>query len=315
MVTDTKNNIPRPRNISALSKIMNKKSNAKKKNVSTNKKKESYGNSDIIIEIDPSLCKRWKFSNRQEYEFGTDDEIKAFDDSIKMEGQLSPGLVRIVSSSSSKYKYEIIYGVRRWDSCKRQNLKFKVIVKDLSDDQAFKMQAIENEQRNPVSPYSDALQAKKYIEYKELTLTEFSKQVGKSLPTVSGWMLFFKVPDTIWENVGDMSKVSYNVARTIHELVSKNKKNIQKIIDIADKIRDGAGKEKIINLIEKDERKCNYKNNIHVSYESHNGNELFIYNPENLTLKFNKETLKKINLDKINDKIMNMIDEELSGLS
>ena len=71
-----------------------------------------------IIEIDPRDCRRWKYADRSEFEFG-DSNILAKD--IEENGQIEPVIVREIDDDG--FKYEVIAGSRRLRACLVGNLK------------------------------------------------------------------------------------------------------------------------------------------------------------------------------------------------
>ena len=57
-----------------------------------------------IIKIDPRLCTRWKYADRNSFEFG---DINLLAEDIKLNGQINPIYVRPIKDDS-KFKYEVI---------------------------------------------------------------------------------------------------------------------------------------------------------------------------------------------------------------
>jgi ParB family chromosome partitioning protein len=61
-----------------------------------------------IQSIDPKQCKRWKFADRSDFEFG---KIWELAEDIKRNGQIDPAIIRPVKDP--EYRYEVIAGSRR----------------------------------------------------------------------------------------------------------------------------------------------------------------------------------------------------------
>ena len=81
-----------------------------------------------------------------------EDKISELCESIKTSGLISPIIVRKINS-----KYEIIAGERRYHACKKAGLdKIPSIVKEISDEEAFKVSLIENLQREDLNPMEEA---------------------------------------------------------------------------------------------------------------------------------------------------------------
>jgi ParB family chromosome partitioning protein len=79
------------------------------------------------------------------------DKLTELSESIKVHGLISPILVRKFNT-----KYEIIAGERRFHACKMAGIeRVPVIVKDVSDDDSFKLSLIENLQREDLNPMEE----------------------------------------------------------------------------------------------------------------------------------------------------------------
>lgn len=105
-----------------------------------------------LISIDPNTCAPWRFHNRAID--GFEINIDSLVESIKTDGQHTPGLVRQTENDS----YEIIFGYRRSLACKALGIKYKatVLPKYVDDMTCLKMMHSENEERQDVSPLQDA---------------------------------------------------------------------------------------------------------------------------------------------------------------
>ena len=95
-----------------------------------------------IIEVDPRVCKRWQYADRNSFEFG-DTNILAED--IKRNGQITPVFVRTLKDNG-KFKYEVIAGSRRLQACLAADLPLKAILTNVTDAEAATVQIKENEQ-------------------------------------------------------------------------------------------------------------------------------------------------------------------------
>ena len=86
-------------------------------------------------------------------------ELAELTDSIKQNGVLQPLLVRKNGST-----YEIVAGERRYQAAKAAGLEeVPVIIRDVSDDEIFKLALIENLQRSDLNPIEEAQGYKKLI--------------------------------------------------------------------------------------------------------------------------------------------------------
>ena len=205
-----------------------------------------------IIEIAPDQCKRWQYADRSAFEFG---DIHKLGLDIKNNGQVEPVIVREIQDD--KFKYEVIAGSRRHKACLEMELPLAAIVKNVSDNDAFFMQLRENE-KQPISDYSRGLHFKNLIDNEKTTVAELAQLRQCSKEKIYHLLSFADVPNQIWDAVANMSKVSCRSASTIKRLAKKGEKYISALIEIAEEIRKGAGRnriEKMVNEIVHGEQK------------------------------------------------------------
>lgn len=122
-----------------------------------------------------------------------EDKLAELAESIKVHGILSPIIVRKNAS-----KYEIIAGERRFHACMKAGLdRIPVIVKEVSDDESFKISMIENLQREDLNPMEEA---EAYCTLKEqfhLTHQEIAEAVLKERSTVTNAMRLVTLSEEI----------------------------------------------------------------------------------------------------------------------
>lgn len=188
-----------------------------------------------IIEVDPKSCTRWAFADRSGFEFGDVFELAQ---DIMANGQVEPVILR--KSSNPEFKYEIIAGSRRWKACLEAGINLKGIVQELSDEQASVVQIKENQQLS-ICDYSKGLYYSKLLAEKKTTRANLTKLAGCSPSKLDNFLTFEKIPGTIWEAVGNPSRVSSRTAATILALSQKGDKYVSALIQLAEEIRKGAG--------------------------------------------------------------------------
>lgn len=114
-------------------------------------------------------------------------------DSIKQNGVLQPIMVRKIGLS-----YEIVAGERRYQAAKIAGLKeIPVLIREVSDDDVFKLALIENLQRSDLNPIEEALGYKTLIDQNKLTQDALAKIVSKSRPTIANALRLLDLPDEI----------------------------------------------------------------------------------------------------------------------
>ena len=103
---------------------------------------------DRIAEIDVEDIAQSAIQDR--FEGAYDDSAMAeMLESIRQQGQIVPGLVRPTSDGIKPF--QIVYGRRRLAAAKALGLKFRAIVKDLTDEQAIIYQGEENTNRDDLT--------------------------------------------------------------------------------------------------------------------------------------------------------------------
>lgn len=126
-------------------------------------------------------------------------ELAELTDSIKQNGVLQPLLVRKSGSG-----YEIVAGERRYQAAKAAGLQeIPVIVRDVSDDEIFKLALIENLQRADLNPIEEAQGYKKLIEDDDLTQEQLAKLVSKSRSAITNKLRLLDLPAEVQTLMSD----------------------------------------------------------------------------------------------------------------
>ena len=108
----------------------------------------------VIKKVDPERCRPWKYHNR-DLHWLTKERCSDLIDSIRSNGQLEPAGVRKVNDDPN-FDYEIIYGVRRWFSCKYLGIPLNVRTLDKSDRECMILMHIENADSKDISDFERA---------------------------------------------------------------------------------------------------------------------------------------------------------------
>jgi len=200
---------------------------ANKKKASTLKNTETYNSffnkqSDVndftLIQVPTSDCTPWQYANRSSDEFG---DLKALSESLKLEGQQEPILVRPTPDRDTKY--EVIFGRRRYEAAKLANIPLIAICKELTDQEAAVAQKAENENRESISAYSEALHYRKLLDSKCFkSESELSRKINIPKTTLSNMMSFTKIPNSIIEKIRNIHAVSIRMAVAITTFINKD---------------------------------------------------------------------------------------------
>lgn len=240
--------------------------------------------SERLVKLNHQDIDTWVLRDRKDFELG---DIKELALSIKNRGQAQPIVVTKASSefiakNNKDAKYIVIAGYRRWLACKEIDIKIDAIIKNLTFDQAIECLKSENEKES-VSDYSNGMF---YFSLKNnygYTLDKLSKNLGIQITHLHRLLSFAEVPSEIWEAVGDMKKVSARTSSEILAIINKDPSAKGFFIQIADKLKEGAGARVINNLFSTWK---NNKKNVQVKPEEK------ISVSKNGTIKLNIKSLK-----------------------
>ena len=139
-----------------------------------------------------------------------DAQLAELADSIRQNGILQPLLVR----DRGDY-YEIVAGERRYQAARAAGLdEVPVIIRDVSDDDVFKLALIENLQRSDLSPLEEANGYRQLIREKGLTQEELARILSKSRSTITNTLRLLDLPDEVQELV-ETGRLTAGHARAI----------------------------------------------------------------------------------------------------
>lgn len=243
-----------------------------------------------IIEVDPRLCRNWRYADRNTFELGNIEELA---EDIKQNGQLQPAIVRVVDSLD--YNYEIIAGERRWRACLLVGIHLKAIVTNEDDTGCLIIQTSENKKKS-LSPYSLSIAYEKLMRELSISQNELSRRLNIPKTSFSELMSFNKVPQEVWNAVEDMSKVKPKTAAFLALSCSKGDGYINAILQLAPRIREGIGTDTLSKMIDKHLANIKSNRNASKAYENKNGEVLFRITSEG-RISLSKIALKKTDLD------------------
>lgn len=156
------------------------------------------------------------------------DELNELADSIRQNGILQPLLVRKKGAF-----YEIVAGERRYQAAQLAGIdEIPVVIREISDDDVFKLALIENLQRSDLSPLEEARGYRQLIDEKGLTQEELARILSKSRSTITNTLRLLDLPDEVQEFLID-EKLTAGHARAILAVPSEDgrKRLAQKVVD------------------------------------------------------------------------------------
>ena len=186
-----------------------------------------------IAILDINLIRDSSVQPRTNYDQAKLDELKV---SIKEKGVLQPILVRKKGDV-----YEVVAGERRLRASRQLNLEhIPVVVKNVSDKEAFVMALVENIQREELNPIEEAEAFKKLIEEFEYTQEQVAQSVGKDRSTITNLLRLLKLPEDIKKSVyqGELSAgharallavESFIERSNLYKKVLKNKLSVREL--------------------------------------------------------------------------------------
>lgn len=140
----------------------------------------------------------------------SESEISELSDSIKALGVIQPILVR-----SRGGNYEIIAGERRFRAATRAGLQeVPVLIRDISEQEAFEIAMVENIQRQQLNPIEEAAGYQRLMDEFSLTTQEVAERVGKDRATVSNFTRLLRLPVVV-QTLLKEGKISTGHAKAI----------------------------------------------------------------------------------------------------
>ena len=157
--------------------------------------------------LEINLIKDNRLQPRTKYDDTKLENLKA---SIKEKGVLQPILVR-----KKEGHYEVVAGERRLRAARALELdKIPVIIKKVTDREAFAIALVENIQREELNPIEEARAYRKLIEEFAYTQEDIAHSVGKDRSTISNLLRILKLPDNIRKKIYD-GELSVGHARAL----------------------------------------------------------------------------------------------------
>jgi len=123
-----------------------------------------------------------------------EEALQELADSIREHGILQPILVRPVAGGS----YMIVAGERRWRAARLAGLDtVPVIIRDMTDADAFSIALVENLQREDLNPVEEAEGYRQLAETQGWTQETIASKVGRSRPAVANALRLLTLPEDV----------------------------------------------------------------------------------------------------------------------
>ncbi|MEZ4225096.1 MAG: ParB/RepB/Spo0J family partition protein [Polyangiaceae bacterium] len=163
---------------------------------------ESYGSGNVFYCAIDKIVPQ-KGQPRQHID---DEKLEELAQSIRVHGIIEPLVVRRRGNQDS---FELIAGERRWRASQRAGLKeVLVVVRDVSEKDAFELALIENIQRADLDPIEFAEALARLIQEHGYTQESVAGRVGKDRSTVANALRLLKLPRAVRQLVisGELSE-------------------------------------------------------------------------------------------------------------
>ena len=136
---------------------------------------------------------RNKFQPRKHF---SEEGLEELSNSIKEQGIIQPIVVR--PDKSTKGKYEIIAGERRWLAAQKAGLhEVSVVILDVDDQKSLEIAIVENVQRQDLNPIEEAKGYQKLIKEFGYDHEKISKFMSKSRSHISNTLRLLTLPQDV----------------------------------------------------------------------------------------------------------------------
>ena len=176
-----------------------------------------------VVEVDIDQLEPNQYQPRAQMDDARLDDLAR---SIQANGVIQPIVVRRIENAlSTRERYQIIAGERRWRAAQRAQLtKVPIVVKDIAATdrkRLLEMALIENIQREDLNPMEAAAAYQRLVSEFQLTQDDIAAQVGKDRATVANYLRLLKLPEEVRGNVAS-GALSMGHARAIVALTAES---------------------------------------------------------------------------------------------
>lgn len=177
-----------------------------------------------------------KYQPRQTF---NDEAIDQLAQSIKQHGLIQPIVVREISRSGKRPKYEIIAGERRFRACQQAGLTdIPILIRDSSDEQTLALALIENIQRQDLNAIEEARAIARLLEEFKYSHDQAAQAIGRSRSATSNLLRLLNLSDLVQQFVIE-GRIDMGHARALLALSGADQIVVaQKVIDEGLSVRE-----------------------------------------------------------------------------
>jgi len=183
---------------------------------------DAFGTPRASIDVDIDLLEPNHYQPRSQID---DARLEDLARSIRSNGVIQPIVVRKLEGSlSSRERYQIIAGERRWRAAQRAQLsKVPIVIKEVAaadGKRLLEMALVENIQREDLNPMEAAAAYQRLVDEFQLKQDDIAAGVGKDRATVANYLRLLKLPEEVRANVAS-GALSMGHARAIVALTTE----------------------------------------------------------------------------------------------
>lgn len=172
-----------------------------------------------LYKVNPDRCRMWTHHNREYSRLNENNCADLIEGFRAMGQQEFPGIGRLVKGDK-QYEYEIICGARRHWTASYLGWKLLIEVRDLSDEEAFRLADVENRDRQDIS---DLERARDYRNALVMFYDNNKKQMATRLEVSENWLfkllVLAELPQTIVDAYADIADIKERHARALNPLL------------------------------------------------------------------------------------------------
>lgn len=181
--------------------------------------------------IDPAECRMWAHHNRR-YDLLNETRCADLIESFKAMGrQQFPAIARRLEGGDDA-QYEIICGARRHWTASYLGWKLLVEVRDVDDEEAFRISDIENRSRADISDYERAKDYKGALNQYYSSQKQMAERLEVSVAWLSRFLALADMPQEIVDAYRDVTEIKENHYRELGKWL-KDRNTRTKILDRA----------------------------------------------------------------------------------
>ena len=135
-----------------------------------------------------------KPSGSQPRRFFDEESLRELVVSVRQYGVVQPLVVR---PGRPRGSYVLIAGERRWRAAQKAGIhQVPVVIREVSDGDAFEMALVENIQREDLNPIEEAEAYQRLIDERSYSQEKLAGRVGKDRSTIANSLRLLRLPDS-----------------------------------------------------------------------------------------------------------------------